>query len=640
MKIIERMWTVAVAATVLALGAGNTGAATYTSKTSGDWTSAATWNTNATPGNGDVVNVYSNNTVTLNNATNTGSSGALTIGSTTAAQGAGKLVVAGSGLLNLGSTTFNLYQNSALVITNGGSVATNVTGIILNIDGASSGQNNSYVLVAGQNSKLTLANIYIGRATSTNNYMVVSNGASVEVTATTGLNVGYGANSVGNYLLVGKNGTVTATVNIAISSGAMSNYVMIADGGQLINPSNTRIGQGAGANANSVIVTGTGSVWNTSGTVLPGAVVSAYNNSIVVSNGGLWAASASSSTIAGTNNYILIDGGTATNGSYMQVGIAALDYSNYVLVRNGGLLQLPRIDVGKSADATTVSNKVRIADGGILQFLSATPTINLYNTGSTGNEIVMTNATLSYRGVRAGSTVNLLGQNKGATYEGKFTWLGADTFRLSDSSVSNATAYTFEATADPKNYVGLDLVEGTTLVAANPIAFSATGKLLISNTTATVSGACTMNGTMTIRDSTATFSGGLTNGGLLTGSGVVSGLVTVGTSGILSPGDSNGIGTLTFSTNVVFNGGTNIMNFTSSTNDQILVLGTISGTNYLQIVPSPPGAAMSANVVLFTFAQKDSATYIKSLTDGYAVQVTTSNVILRASSRGTMIIMQ
>ena len=138
------------------------------------------------------------------------------------------------------------------------------------------------------------------------------------------------------------------------------------------------------------------------------------------------------------------------------------------------------------------------------------------------------------------------------------------------------------------------------------------------------------------------YRGGLTNNGLLTGSGVVSGLVTVGTSGILSPGGSNGIGTLTFSTNVMFNGGTNILNFTSTStsNDQIQVLGTISGTNYLQIVPIPLGAAMPANVVLFTFKVMDSAAYIKSLTDGYAVQVTSSNVVLRASSRGTMIIMQ
>jgi hypothetical protein len=636
MKIIERIWAVSVAASLLALGAGNTGAATYTSKTSGDWTSAATWNTNAIPGNGDPVNVYSNCTVTLNNATNTGSSGALTIGGTTTAQGAGKLVVAGSGLLNLGSATFSMYQNSALVITNGGSVTTNVTGIILNIDGASSGQNNSYVLVAGQDSKLTLAIIYICRATSTNNYMVVSNGASVTVSATTGLNVGYGANSFGSYLLVGKDGTVTATVNIANSSGAMSNYVMIADGGQLINPSNTRIGQGAGANANSVVVTGTGSVWNTSGTVYPGAVVSAYNNSIVVSNGGLWAASASGPTIAGTNNYILIDGGTATNGLYMQVGIAANDFGNYVLVRNGGLLQVPRIDVGKNADASSMSNTVRIADGGVLQFLATTPAINLYNTGSTGNEIVMTNATLSYRGVRAGSTVNLLGQNKGATYEGKFTWLGANTFRLNDSSVSNTTTYTFEATADPKNYVGLEMVEGTTYLAANPVTVGPTGKLLLSNTTATVSGACTMNGTMTIRDSTATFSGGLTNGGLLTGSGVISGLVTVAASGTLSAGGAGATGTLTFSTNVTFNGGTNLWTYTGSACDTIQILGKISGSGVIKVDSTGP---LPASAVAFTLeGQEGTPTF--TTTEGYGLTVTSSNITVRAASRGYLMIIQ
>ena len=503
MKTMQRMAVVILAV----LAAADSWAGNIFAAKSGDWTNTTTWTGGVVPKSGDAVFIDNSRVVTLSNATNNGNTAAVNLGWSGKP---GNLVVSDFALLNVGAgiavgTTG--ANPSSMVVNNGGSVSVNVASLDCNIANGYAPGNG--VTVSGANSTWTgQRSIYVGRGSDTNNFLVVADGAVVSVTSE--INVGYGTSSAGNYLLV-DSGTVTGTVNVGWNGKASGNYVKIDNGGKLINPGNTRVGQGAGANGNYVLVTGTGSLWRTSGQLMLGSVASAYSNSIVVSNGGFLDSPTGTTTINATNNYILIDGGTWVNGNLIQVGSVANDFGNAVLVRKGGLLQInSRIDVGKSADATSISNTVRIADGGIVQFVGATPAINIYNTGATGNGVTITNGTLSYKGVRFASSVDLLGRNKGATYEGKFTWDGANTLRLNDASVSNTTAYTFAATADPKNYVGLELVEGTTSIAANPVTFGATGSLLISNTVATVSGVCTVNGTLALHASEAAFSSGLT----------------------------------------------------------------------------------------------------------------------------------
>lgn len=174
---------------------------------------------------------------------------------------------------------------------------------------------------------------------------------------------------------------------------------------------------------------------------------------------------------------------------------------NGIRLASGGLLEA--ISSGILLGHAANSGNYVTNSGGILQFASATPTITINNSG--GNKIVMDSGTLSFRGLT--STLDLLNRNAGATYEGKFTWQGANKFRLNNSALNNTTAYTFEDTADPKHYAGLEMVDGTTALTANPLTISSTGgSMLFSNTTATVSGAFTNDGIMTMAGSRVTFS--------------------------------------------------------------------------------------------------------------------------------------
>lgn len=467
-----------------------------------------------------------------------------------------------------------------------------------------------------------------------------------------------GANIGGTgYLL--KNGSSTATLTgtntytgpTLISAGTLT----IGGAGQLGNGTYagaiTHNGAGltfasSAPNTLSGGITGTGTVTKSGS----GDLTIAGNNSIgaltlsagttVIANTTTLSTLATVGNVANSPATLILSNGTVTGITTLTVGNIANANTNGVRVTGGSLLEVnTSITMG---NASSTGNYVTNF-GGILQFTTAVPTITITNYPA--NALVITNGTVSFRGV---NPVNLTNNwvNSGIGTN-TVIWQGNNTLRLDGSTATNTLGrpYEFNTGFGPTNYVNLELL-GTSFIkgagVSNGVTIGAAGSMLVSNGTANITGALTNNGTVTLAGSPATLmaTNGFYNNGLLTGSGTVSGIVTVGSAGILSPGGSNGIGTLTFSTNVVFNGGTNILTFTTSTNDQIRVLGTISGTNYLQIVPSPPNATIPANVVLFTYTGQTGPTYIRSITDGYAVQVTSSNVTLRASSRGYLMIIQ
>jgi len=474
------------------------------------------------------VFVDNSRVVTLTSATNNGNTAAVYLGWSGTP---GNLAVRDSALLNVGAaiTVGTTGSNpSTMVVSNGASVSANVVGINCTIGNNYAPGNG--VTVSGDNSKWTgQRSIYVGLGTDTSNFLIVADGAVVSVTSE--ISVGYGSSAAGNYLLV-DSGTVTGTVNVGWNSGAKDNYVKIDNGGSVINTGNTRVGQGAGANGNYVLVTGTGSLWRTTGQLMLGSVVTAFSNSIVVSNGGSLVSPTGTTTINATNNYILVDGGTLVNGSVLQVGNLANNFGNYILVRKGGLFEVTnRIDVGKSSDASSVSNAVRIADGGVFQFTSATPDIRLYNTGSTGNAIVMDSGTLSYRGITNGTLPNLT-NNTGTTYVGKFTWPAgaANAFRLNDCFATNSQVggYTFAYNAsDGKQYARLELVNGTTELRGQPVTIGSGGTLYVDQT------AATLRSSLTLAEG-ATLAVGATNGLSVT---VTAGLTVNGAGTLVLPAE-------------------------------------------------------------------------------------------------------
>jgi len=233
-------------------------------------------------------------------------------------------------------------------------------------------------------------------------------------------------------------------------------------------------------------------------------------------------------TINATNNYILVDGGTLSNGSLIQIGNATNDFGNSIVVRKGGLFEVAtRIDTGKSADASSMSNVVRIAEGGILQFPSATPAINIYNTGDTGNGVIMESGSLAYQGIKSGTLPNLT-NNTGTTYAGKFTWPPGTTngFRLNDCIATNSQAggYTFAYNAsDGKQYARLEMVNGTTELRGQPVTIGSGGALYVERT------AATLRCSQTTLAAGATLAVGATNGLSVT----VTGGLTFGSAGTL-----------------------------------------------------------------------------------------------------------
>jgi len=125
--------------------------------------------------------------------------------------------------------------------------------------------------------------------------------------------------------------------------------------------------------------------------------------------------------------------------------------------------------------------------GGILQFTNAAPTLTISGTGA---GIIITNGTLAYRGV---SAVDLLANAGGAGTVGAFTWQGVNTLRLNNSTSTTASAYTFANNLGAKNYAGLELINGTNRLSnALTLDGSHGGTLLLSNTTAVVTGGVTL----------------------------------------------------------------------------------------------------------------------------------------------------
>jgi autotransporter-associated beta strand protein len=570
---------------------------------------------------------------------------------------------------------------STLFISGGGAVADSLAnGLGLSIGDAANASNN-YAVVTDAGSALSqpsLSGGYIAVGYGSGaygNYLIVSNGA----TATCTIKVGNGTSTSNNYVLV-DNATQSGVFNVGNAAGANGNYLIVTNGGYAGSASSISSIGGVGAGTNNyIIVAGTNSAGtrarfqagynqpyalevgafagSTGNYLLVGAggqymdaqgkslvigyVAGANGNYVTVTNGGLIDFTGAGGIIVGyaaaTNNYLLVDGSDSLVRAPITVGNVANANSNYVNVTGGGLLEANTIKIGNLASA---DNTLTVS-GGILQFTTATPTITIANYPA--NALVITNGTVSFRGV---NPVNLTNNwvNSGIGTN-TVTWLpgGNNTLRLDGSTATNTLGrpYQFNTGFGPTNYVNLEILNTCFIKGAgvsNGVTIGAAGSMLVSNGTVTLTGALTNNGTVTLAGSPAVLMATNTfyNNGLLTGSGVVSGIVTVGSAGTISAGGSNVIGTLTFSTNVVFSGGTNLWTYTGSACDTIQILGKISGSGVIKVDGTGP---LPSRAVAFTFeGQEGTPTF--TTTEGYGLTVTSSNITVRAASRGYLMIIQ
>jgi autotransporter-associated beta strand protein len=539
-----------------------------------------------------------NSQTTLNN-----SGGPIFIGSGGAGCYNNTVMISEGGVLTnsaitLGGGTTASGPNNALIVTNGGQVFARldkgITGSITALQlGYYAGANSNYVYVGGTD-------------ISGNNALLDLGGSALTLGGySTGYLIGPGN---GNWVKVDQGGVVTngSSIGVGCLSTSSGNYLIVTNGGKVFTSGNSYIGDH-----------GTTSVGNTNGM---------YNWAQVTGNGSLWSVGGTMAVGNGTNNCnfnsLLVDnGGMVTNITTLNVGVAGgggNNNSNFVSVTGGGLLEIKTgISIANNTGATSSGNTVT-NNGGILQFTTATPAISIKN--STQNGIVITDATISYKGLLVAGRVNLTNNwgNSGIGTNG-VVWSGANTLRLHSSAATNSLGWpyifdTFNPVA-PTNYVNLELLGNSAIY----------GKGVIIGA----------NGSMRLSDAVATISGGVTNFGRIAGSGTISSLVTMAAGSSLSP---DGTGTLAFSTNLTFTGtSTYNWNYNASTCSVVSVGGTLTLPATMNLTVNGIGD-LPANTVFFTWptgTTAPSTTWTVS-PEKYAVRATPTGYVLTIRA-GTVI---
>lgn len=467
--------------------------------------------------------------------------------------------------------------NSNLVVVTGTGSMWNAGGTEINIGYGSKGN----VLRVENGGILTN---YVSRhgetANSVENGLIITNGGKAFVSSTGG-NMGAGAGANGNYVIVAGNGATwspNTDFHIGNASGVTGNWVKVDQGGIVTN-GYFSVGDG-GAIGNYMIITNGGKVFSSGTTGLTcdriGRTGSSYNWVTVGGASGstnaLWNFNSGNLSLgiaisASTGNVLnVICGGDVKGIATLNVGNLTSANNNGVRLNNGGLLEVTTgITLGF---ATSYGNYVTNS-GGVLQFTTATPAIALAGAVN-GNAIVMDSGTLSY--CNASAVVNVT-NNWAVTGTGIGTntikWQGANKLRLDNSLATNSlpTVYTFANNLGPTNYVGLELLNGTTAIRGNGITLDGNngGSLLFSSTAASVINGVALTGSVPV-----TVSGSCSLTGTVSGAGS---LIKLGT-GTLTLNSTNtwtgetilSNGTLRISTASGFSANTTVYIYSGATN--------------------------------------------------------------------------
>jgi fibronectin-binding autotransporter adhesin len=584
-------------------------------------------------GGGNYAGVITHNGTLLkfdSSAPNTLSGGITGIG-TVSKSGSGDLTI--SGVNSIGALR---SSGGGIILTNASLVTTTVTagGNVI----GSGGTEVEYLLIAGTNGpnnhttwNASGSEIYLSGSDAANKYIMVSaGGVLTNFSLTMDGNETCGPN---NGLIITNGGQVFVGVGTWLimgkSSNSKSNYVYVGgtdDSGNnalLQSPSGMSLGciTGTSGNDGHWMKVDRGGVV----TISPGQVISigsssgaCQGNNLVVANGGKVYSGgnvASGASASGkTNNWAQITGSGSLwiLGGDLKVGTGTTSSSNYVSVTDGGLLEGTGFTVG---NASSIGNTVTV-NGGILQFTTKTPAITIGNSAQNG--IVITDATISYKGLDVANRVNLTNNwgNSGIGTNG-VVWNGTNTLRLDSSAATNSLGgpYVFDTNLGSTNYVNLELLGNSTIY----------GKGITIGT----------NGSMRLSDAVATISGGVTNFGSIAGSGMVSGLVTMASGSFLSPA---GTGTMAFSTNLTFTGtGTLKYNYNASAGSLVTVGGTLTlpATMNLTVIGS---GELPANTAFFTWPTGTTApsTTWNVSPAKYAVKATSTGYVLTKRA-GTLI---
>jgi len=398
-------------------------------------------------------------------------------GNTVTISDGGRVINAGTGLLGSGTGA----SNNVILVTGTGSVWSNAATLFV-ADEAS--HNRLQIENGGQvhNGEGIIGNTTLARSNT-----VIVTGAGSLWNNTDDLTVGY--NGAGDRLIItnggrvvslngnvgskhttttfGSNSTVIVTgagstwSNTASGSfagltlgtrGGGGNQMVISDGGR-VDANWVLLGRFSGNN-NSVLVTGSNSLLNTSSTGLLLVGFGGTGQQLTISNGGTASAfdtRIGSATTASGRILVTGQGSMLRNGARLAVGNNGVytEGSGSALVTDDGTIELQEMYAGTGGAISNVS--------GVYQFTTSTPTV----TPGAGI-IMMTNGTISYRGVT--------GANINNAQVGNISKAGNNAFRLNNSSNAAVASYTFDAIANtdnPTNYQRLALINNSRWTSAN-----------------------------------------------------------------------------------------------------------------------------------------------------------------------------
>jgi len=599
-------------------------------------------------------------------------------------------VITNGGAMTMGSVITgggNPTGNHSLTITNGGQVTLNSS---ITLGGfAGNPSPNLSILVTGPGSVLSNAGlIAIGASLGNSNSLTVANGGLV-VNRSGGIQINCGNGGAHDMLLVTGPGSILSNFNGNITLGGASagqtshsNSLIISDGGLVYNSGNlvTAGTRGHMSTSNLVLVTGTGStlinvgniaggtassnsfvVANNAQAIVGGNVVigaadfigtfCGSNNVHITSGGALYVAGAITIGHSSIANTFTIDAAIVTNGGAVTVGNAAGATFNRLILTNGASL-LSRGAVTNGLVAGANNNSVLVVDGSLLQSAGLIINAGTGNTISNRNstyqftaapvvtsqtpgDIAISDGTISFRATGAGNVAtNAVNQIN------KIRFAGANSFVLNNASNTAATVsqtYTFDTVAgNPSNYASLVMVNGSTTygnVNGANLTIGTAGSLLVSNTTASVTGLFTNQGQTKLVSSTATFANGVINsGGLALQNATLTGSVTNLASGTLlgnglivgdvtsfgtnSPGFS--VGTLSITGNLTLaSSAVTLMELAGAgTNDQFIVSGLLTYGGELTVTNSTGFAyAYGQTFQLFQFGSQTGSFSLTNLPD-------------------------
>jgi hypothetical protein len=376
-------------------------------------------------------------------------------------------VANGGAITNINAFRFDKSMRSSLIVTNGGLFAMGAESFTLGYGGLSEG-----------------CSVYVGgRKGSVPATIDCGPGKNMNIGGTSALD----SFSSGHSVIVDKGGLITnVLVRVGVGTACSNNWLTVKEEGIVALAGPMAIGN-THANppvdprlvnscGNGIKVTGPGSLAHFfSGTSGDRHlhVGLGYNN-------------------ISDNKLIVEQQGCVYNANTLFIGISSnsvLTANNYntVEVTSRGLLDIAAITIS-AANNLSIGNRLMVTNNGVLQFSTGTPQVTINNKNSdpsAGNSVVFSNSVLSYR-----ATVNPWANTNSTTGIGTFDWLGENTLRVDNAQLrcGNNVAYTFQKTADPRNFVRLEMINGVTGCQAGHLTIGETGSLMVSNTVAAIAG--------------------------------------------------------------------------------------------------------------------------------------------------------